>query len=234
MSPKKAPRGHNPSLGAYHEGNESPNKGKTFEPNTLSREQVLALISACSKTSATGARNAALVAVMWGAGLRIDEALSLMPGDVEVQNERVRVRRGKGAKHRLAGLIPGTLPIILRWMDLRKQDDNISSRSPLFCTVGKHGGSKLQSSYPNHMLRRLKEKVSPDVIGPEVRVNPHSLRHSHADYMRHSGIDVGTIQKQLGHSSLQTTARYLDHVSPQSVLDAVHSLPGLDDEDPGE
>ena len=63
------------------------------------------------------------------------------------------------------------------------------------------------------LLPRLGRKV-----GIEKRVHAHGLRHTHASELRQGGIDVGIISKQLGHSSIATTARYLDHVAPQAVI----------------
>jgi integrase len=50
------------------------------------------------------------------------------------------------------------------------------------------------------------------------RVHPHGLRHTHAAELRAEGIDIGIISKQLGHTSIATTARYLDHIAPVAVI----------------
>ncbi len=59
--------------------------------------------------------------------------------------------------------------------------------------------------------------------GIEKRVHPHGLRHTGAAEMRSEGMDIGIISKQLGHSSIATTARYLDDVSPAAGVDAVRA-----------
>jgi len=53
------------------------------------------------------------------------------------------------------------------------------------------------------------------------RVHPHGLRHTHAAELRAEGVDIGIISKQLGHRSIATTARYLDHVAPRDVIKAI-------------
>ena len=66
------------------------------------------------------------------------------------------------------------------------------------------------------MLPRLGRRA-----GIEKRVHAHGLRHTHAAEMRSEGLDIGIISKQLGHRSIATTARYLDHIAPYAVVEAV-------------
>jgi len=53
------------------------------------------------------------------------------------------------------------------------------------------------------------------------RVHAHGLRHTHAAQLREEGLDIGVISKQLGHSTISTTAHYLDHIAPWAVLDSI-------------
>ncbi len=57
--------------------------------------------------------------------------------------------------------------------------------------------------------------------GIDKRVHAHGLRHTHAAQLRAEGVDIGIISKQLGHRSIATTARYLDHIAPQQVIDTI-------------
>ena len=57
--------------------------------------------------------------------------------------------------------------------------------------------------------------------GIEKRVHPHGLRHTHAAELRAEGVDIGIISKQVGHRSTATTARYLDHIAPWAVVEAI-------------
>ena len=57
--------------------------------------------------------------------------------------------------------------------------------------------------------------------GLEKRVHAHGFRHSHAAQLRAEGVDIGIISKQLGHQSIATTARYLDHIAPLAVIDTM-------------
>jgi len=59
--------------------------------------------------------------------------------------------------------------------------------------------------------------------GIDKRVHAHGLRHTHAAQLRAEGIDIGIISKQLGHSSISTTARYLDHLAPRAVIETMRN-----------
>jgi len=77
-------------------------------------------------------------------------------------------------------------------------------------------GRRLSFGYCRSLFARLGLKA-----GIEKRVHPHGLRHTGAADVREEGIGVGIISKQLGHASIATTARYLDHLSPKVVVEAV-------------
>ena len=74
----------------------------------------------------------------------------------------------------------------------------------------------VSSSYIRRLLNRLGEQA-----GIAKRVHPHGLRHTHAAQLRAEGVDIGIISKQLGHRSIATTARYLDHIAPWAVVEAI-------------
>src|SRR5437660_12893349 len=101
--------------------------------DVLSSADAEAVISACSRRAPTGIRNAALIAVLWRCGLRISEALALVPADIGFDDGVVHVRRGKGGKPRVVGLDVGTAALIERWLDVRARFAS-TGRTPPFCT----------------------------------------------------------------------------------------------------
>jgi len=187
-------------------------KGQKLPPEPLTKAEVEGLIRACSRRAPTGIRNAALIAVLWRGGLRISEALALQPKDVDVAQGTVRVLKGKGSKHRTVGLDSGAMALVQRWLDVRAKR-KINGRQRLFCTLD---GGPISTAYVRAMLPRMARRA-----GIEKRVHAHGLRHTHASELRAEGTDIGIISKQLGHSSIATTARYLDHVAPQDVIDVM-------------
>lgn len=105
---------------------------KAIEP--LSPTEVEALMAAASRRAPTGIRNKSLIALLYFSGLRISEALSLVPRDLDLYVGSVRVRRGKGGKQRTVGLNMAAQAHLDRWLDTRRER-GISSRRPLFCTL---------------------------------------------------------------------------------------------------
>ena len=182
-----------------------PTRGKLMPPEVLTEVEVRALIGACSTRGLTGHRNRALLAILWRTGVRISEALELRPHDVDFQNGTVRVRLGKGLKPRTTVLSDlDALPLVKRWLEERGKLEAVGQGAPLLCTLR---GTATDPSYVRHLLPRLAERA-----GLERRVHPHGLRHTHAADLALAGVPVLAIQQQLGHSSLVTTANYLNKV----------------------
>ena len=76
----------------------------------------------------------------------------------------------------------------------------------------------MSDSYVRVMLKRLAARA-----GIDKRVHAHGPRHTHAAQLRAEGIDIAIISRQLGHASISTTARYLDHIAPTAVIDAIRN-----------
>lgn len=188
------------------------NKGRRFPPEPLTKPEIEALLSACSR-GPSGLRNQALIILLWRAGLRVSEALALRPKDLDPSGT-LRVLHGKGDRCRTVGVDPQAFAVIQRWLD-RRAALGIDGRCPVVCTLA---GRPLETAYVRALLPRLARRA-----GIAKRVHPHGLRHTCASELRAEGVDVGVISRQLGHSSIATTVRYLDHVAPQQVIDAMQS-----------
>ena len=188
------------------------NKGKKLPAEPLSQDEVKGLLTACSNRAPTGIRNRALIVLFYRGGLRVKEALSLMPKDCDTQKGTVRVLHGKGDRCRLVGLDPEACAVLQRWLD-RRTALGVNGRNPLFCTLK---GCSMKSVYVRNLMKRLAAKV-----GIEKRVHPHGLRHTHAYELANEGTPLHVIQQQLGHSSLATTDRYVRHLNPQAVVEAM-------------
>jgi site-specific recombinase XerD len=175
----------------------------------LTRDEAAALMVACDASTAVGLRNRALIAVMYRAGLRIAEALSVRPKDVDTQNCAIRVLFAKGGKARTVGIDPAALELVTAWSN-RRLEWCPPPGAPLFCSSS---GRRLTEAYVRRLLPRLGRRA-----GIERRVHAHGLRHTMASQLREEGVDIGLIARQLGHLSITTTARYLDHLNPTAVI----------------
>lgn len=192
-------------------------KGRTFPVEILSRDEVQALMAACSRRAPTGVRNRALLAVLYRSGLRISEALDLMAKDFDLEGGCLTVLRGKGGKRRTVGLDAGAAAMIERWFAVRAKIGRERGWSParraVFCTLA---GRRLDPNYVRELLHRLAEHA--DIAK---RVHPHGFRHTHAFELAAEGLPVNLIQAQLGHRSLATTEIYLRHVAPAHLIKAI-------------
>lgn len=198
----------------YHAGRRPANARRTYPAEVLTAEEVRGLVRACSNRAPTGVRNRALIVLLYRGGLRLAEALALLPKDVDAGASAVTVLHGKGDKRRTIGLDPGAFAVLERWLDVR-QRHQLTGRKPLFCTLD---GRPLNTSYVRRLLPRLAAKA-----GVEKRVHAHGLRHTHAFELAGEGMAPHLIQAQLGHDSLATTDRYLRHIAPQELIDAMRS-----------
>jgi integrase/recombinase XerD len=197
-----------------------PKPKRRLPPEVLTDEEVRALLDACGRYTPVALRNRALITLMYRAGLRVSEALALQPKDVDLENGIVRVLHGKGDRYRAVGLDPGAAAVVAAWLAERGRAQRVAGRAnratdpaPLLCTVY---GTPVTTGYVRRLMKRLGRQA-----GIAKRVHAHGLRHTHAAQLREEGVDVGIISRQLGHRSLLTTIRYLDHVQPTAVVDAM-------------
>ena len=188
------------------------NKGKKLPPEPLTADEMKALINVPSKRAPTGIRNRALLVVLYRAGLRVSEALALKPKDLDAEQGTIRVLHGKGDKCRVVGLDPGAWAIVQLWLD-KRASMGLNGRQTVFCTLK---GQPMRDSYVRGLMKRLAARA-----GVEKRVHAHGLRHTHAFELASEGVPVHEIQRQLGHSSLATTDRYVNHLNPAAAVESI-------------
>ena len=198
--------------------NRHPKPRRKLPPEVLSLDDVNALVAACAGDGYLAVRNRALIAVLYRSGLRIAEALTLCPKNVDPDRSSIRVLRGKGEKSRTVGIDAGGLDMPRPWME-RRTRMGFNGIHPLFCSAW---GTPLTTGYVRRMLPALGCRA-----GIAKRVHAHGLRHTRAPELREEGVDIGVISKQLGHSDISTTARYLDHICPFAVAEAVRARAGV-------
>ena len=153
--------------------------GSRLDADLLTNDEVELLMRQCSRRAPTGVRNRALIAVLWRCGLRIGEARGLAVKDLDPDSGTLVVQRGKGGKRRVVGADAGTVALIGRWLELRRELGLPAGGAPLFCSLA---GKPLDLSYVRHLLPRLARKA-----GIERRVHAHGLRHAFAVDMVRSG-----------------------------------------------
>jgi integrase/recombinase XerC len=145
------------------------------------------------------ARDAAVLALLYGSGLRISEALGLKRGDMPAPGAGDAITvTGKGNKQRMVPLLPQVLQSIADYVALCPYD--LSANGPLF--VGLRGQA-LSPRIVQLAMERLR-----GALGLPDSATPHALRHSFATHLLARGGDLRAIQELLGHASLSTTQIY--------------------------
>jgi integrase/recombinase XerD len=180
-----------------------PRRSRTL-PRVLSPAETERLIDAATGSAPRTLRDRALVELLYGAGLRVSEAVGLEKGAVDLEGRVVRVL-GKGGKERLVPLGRPAAEATRRYLALGRPHLDRRYRPDLFLNAR---GGPLTRAGAFLVLRRLAEKAG---LEPE-RVHPHLLRHSFATHLLEGGADLRSVQEMLGHADLGTTERYT-HVS---------------------
>jgi len=173
-------------------------------PHALSPGEAERLIQAAAGTQPRALRDQALVEVLYGAGLRVSEAVGLERTGVDLDARVVRVL-GKGDKERLVPIGRPATEALRRYLSRGRPFLERRRRPELFLNAR---GGPLTRAGAFLILRRLAAAAGLD---PE-RVHPHLLRHSFATHLLEGGADLRSVQEMLGHADLATTELYT-HVS---------------------
>ena len=158
------------------------------------------------------ARDAAVLTLLYGAGLRISEALNLT-GSAHPMPDVMRIT-GKGGKTRIMPILPAIRDAVAEYV--RLCEHIITPDGPLF--LGVRGG-KLQAAIIQRKMQKLR-----GALGLPDSATPHALRHSFATHLLAGGGDLRAIQELLGHASLSTTQIYadVDMTGLRKVYDKAH------------
>ena len=173
-------------------------------PKTLSPGEAERLIDAAKGTQPRNLRDQALVELLYGAGLRVSEAVGLEKSGVDLDDRFVRVT-GKGGKERVVPIGRHATAAVRRYLSRGRPYLDRRHRPELFLNAK---GGPLTRAGAFLILRRLAEVAGLD----PTRVHPHLLRHSFATHLLEGGADLRSVQEMLGHADLSTTELYT-HVS---------------------
>lgn len=185
----------------------------------LSREEIAALLSpVCPKgcTKKLFTRNHAIVTVLLTSGLRNSELRELRVSDLMPEKKQLLVRCGKGGKTRTAPYPPVAQEAVAAWMLDPLRPARMPSDAFLF---GKGDDTSNWTQFSRTELSTMVERFTKTVLGKDAGVRTHALRHANASFLWDSGMGQDDIQELLGHSSVATTARYLDRLRPEAPTD---------------
>lgn len=183
-------------------------KLKKSLPKSLSVDEVNRLLD-IELSDEFDYRNKAMLELMYGAGLRVSELVSLKLNDIDIANCVVRVF-GKGSKERVVPIGEYSLYYLNLYLGVREKLLKEKNCNMLF--LNNHGMGMTRQGFFKILKKLLIEK------GIDSNVSPHTLRHSFATHLLNYGADLRSIQEMLGHADIATTRIYT-HKSDDKVID---------------
>ena len=195
---------------------ETPKTGRKL-PDTLSLEEIDALINAVDLSSNEGERNRAMLEALYGCGLRVSELVSLKISDLFFEEGFVKIT-GKGNKQRFVPIGDLTQKYIQLYKENVRNHVSVKKGFEDTLFLNRRGG-QLTRAMIFTIIKDLAVKVNLNKT-----ISPHTLRHSFATHLLENGADLRSIQLMLGHESITTTEIYvhLDRKFLTEVMNTYH------------
>lgn len=182
---------------------EGPRLGRKL-PDTLSFHEIEKLLNAIDLSTSEGARNRAMLEVLYSSGLRVSELVDLQLGNIYRESGFLKVR-GKGNKERLVPIGRDALKYVDIYLgDIRGKLPHKSPKKGFESFVFlNRNGSNLTRVMVFTIIKNIAAK-----IGLKKNISPHTFRHSFATHLIEGGADLRAVQEMLGHESITTTEIY--------------------------
>lgn len=183
----------------------------------LSKKEIAALLEVClnDENRLMGARDAALIAILRGGGLRREEAVNLDLKDLNFSTGALKVRCGKGGKDRTVYLPAGLLALVEDWLNIRGL-----GKGAILCHIRKGGTVVVRRLTPQSVWVILQKRA---LIAGVEDFSPHDFRRTFISDLLDAGADLATVQQLAGHSDPSQTAKY-DRRGEETKRRAVQAL----------
>lgn len=203
----QGPKGDLPATGGF--------KKPRLLPKALSRDELARLLGAPAVDEPAGLRDRVLMELIYGAGLRISEAVGLRVEELDLDRNACRIT-GKRGKTRLIPLPGQTAACLRKWLD---EGRPALSKNPLPTVLISDKGKRMARQTAFKRLQRYSK-----LAGLANGVSPHTLRHTYAVHLLKGGADLRAVQELLGHESIATTQVYtqLDLTEVRKKYRAAH------------
>lgn len=185
-------------------------KGEKKLPNVLSFEEVEDLLDAPDIENDSELRDKAMLETMYASGLRVSELLSLQLGNINFNEEYLKIK-GKGSKERIVPIGEFALDFINRYVTLVRPKYSKNRTKYLFLN---RDGAPISRQYFWRQIKKYALKANIDR-----EISPHTLRHSFATHLLENGANLKEVQEMLGHTKIETTQIYT-HVSTKRIISA--------------
>lgn len=195
-------------------------KKEKYLPNVFNVDDIFTLLDLPDKSTPMGLRDALILELLYGTGVRVSELVGLDRNAVDLNGMRILVR-GKGKKERIVPLAPELISLIKDYYkvmyDIVSEGRVVESDALII--------NRLGSRMTDRTIRRIVEAYLKKA-GLPLDYSPHSFRHTFATHLLEGGADLRSIQELLGHESLATTQKYThsDLASLLKVYDETHPM----------
>ena len=195
-------------------------KKEKYLPNVFNVDDIFTLLDLPDKSTPMGMRDALILELLYGTGVRVSELVGLDRNAVDLNGMRILVR-GKGKKERIVPLAPELISLIKDYYkvmyDIVSEGRMVESDALII--------NRLGSRMTDRTIRRIVEAYLKKA-GLPLDYSPHSFRHTFATHLLEGGADLRSIQELLGHESLATTQKYThsDLASLLKVYDETHPM----------
>jgi integrase/recombinase XerD len=185
----------------------SPKTEKSL-PQVLSIDEVVSILKQVDQTRPLGLRNAALLELIYGSGLRVSELLDIKMEDIHLNQSYLMVK-GKGDKERMVPISDMSV-IALRNYIVKSRELLLNNQKNQFLFLNQKGIRLSRQGF----FKLLKKLATDAKVKTEC--SPHTLRHSFATHLLENGMDLRTLQSLLGHEDISTTQIYT-HISQKRI-----------------
>lgn len=195
-------------------------KKEKYLPNVFNVDDIFTLLDLPDKSTPMGMRDALILELLYGTGVRVSELVGLDRNAVDLNGMRILVR-GKGKKERIVPLAPELISLIKDYYkvmyDIVSEGRVVESDALII--------NRLGTRMADRTIRRIVETYLKKA-GLPLDYSPHSFRHTFATHLLEGGADLRSIQELLGHESLATTQKYThsDLASLLKVYDETHPM----------
>lgn len=194
---------------------ESPRLGRKL-PDTLSVEEIDALINAVDLSSNEGERNRAMLETLYGCGLRVSELVELKISDLFFEEGFIKIT-GKGNKQRFVPIAEITQKYIEIYKNEIRRHQVIDKNDSDVLFLNRRG-KKLTRAMIFTIIKKLAIEIN-----LQKNISPHTFRHSFATHLLENGADLRAIQMMLGHESITTTEIYV-HLDRKHLREVVNNF----------
>lgn len=182
-------------------------KKELYLPKFLNNKDMDKLFEVCCDITPINQRDTLILELLYSTGLRVSELVNIKIKDINMNDKVIKVL-GKGSKERIVLYNNHTALALKRYLD---DGYNVFNKSNSGYLILNKSGNKLSDRYIRNIINKLVRKA-----GLNVKISPHTIRHTFATDMLEEGADLVTVKELLGHESLNTTSIYT-HITNEQI-----------------